>query len=114
MGAGASAWYTTNRPTLERGITLIEMLREDLSHLAARSPHELMRCWEVVHRAWVGEAHLRHLLHREETRWPGYYYRSDFPDLDDANWRVFVNSRYDRNADSWNLMTRPYRNLITQ
>ena len=113
-GAGASAWYTTNRPTLERGIALIEMLREDLTHLAARSPHELMRCWEVVHRAWVGEAHLRHLLHREETRWPGYYYRSDFPDLDDANWRVFVNSRYDRNADSWNLMTRPYRNLITQ
>ena len=111
--AGASAWYTTNGPTLRRGIDLIEMLREDLVHLAARSPHELMRCWEVVHRAWVGEAHLRHLLHREETRWPGYYYRSDFPDLDDANWRVFVNSRYDRNADSWNLMTRPYRNLIT-
>ena len=112
--AGASAWYTTNRPTLERGIVLIEMLREDLAHLAARNPHELMRCWEVMHRAWVGEAHLRHLLHREETRWPGYYYRSDFPDLDDAKWRVFVNSRYDRDADSWQLMTRPYRKLITQ
>ena len=112
--AGASAWYTTNRPTLERGIALIEMLREDLSHLAARTPHELMRCWELVHRSWVGEAHLRHLLHREETRWPGYYYRSDFPNMDDANWRVFVNSRYDRNADSWNLATRPYHNLITQ
>jgi adenylylsulfate reductase subunit A len=111
--AGASAWYTTNAPTLERGIVLIEMLREDLAHLAARNPHELMRCWEVVHRAWVGEAHLRHLLHRQETRWPGYYYRSDFPNLDDTNWRVFVNSRYDRNADSWDLMTRPYRNLIT-
>jgi adenylylsulfate reductase subunit A len=113
-GAGASAWYTTNGPTLERGIQLIEMLREDLVHLAARTPHELMRSWEVVHRAWVGEAHLRHLLHREETRWPGYYYRSDFPNMDDANWRVFVNSRYDRDSDSWNLMTRPYRNLITK
>ena len=112
--AGASAWYTTNGPTLERGIALIEMLREDLAHLAARSPHELMRSWEVVHRAWVGEAHLRHLLHREETRWPGYYYRSDFPDLDDQKWRVFVNSRFDRDANSWDLMTRPYRNLITK
>ena len=111
--AGASAWYTTNGPTLQRGIQLIEMLREDLEHLAARSPHELMRCWEVRHRAWVGEAHLRHLLHREETRWPGYYYRSDFPDLDDQNWRKFVNSRYDRDANSWQLMTRPYRDLIT-
>jgi adenylylsulfate reductase subunit A len=112
--AGTSAWYTTNGPTLERGIQLIEMLREDLAHLAARSPHELMRSWEVVHRAWVGEAHLRHLLHREETRWPGYYYRSDFPDLDDQKWRVFVNSKFDRDANSWQLMTRPYRNLITQ
>ena len=111
--AGASAWYTTNANTLNRGIELIEMLREDLSHLAARNPHELMRCWEVVHRAWVGEAHLRHLLHREETRWPGYYYRSDFPDMDDRNWRVFVNSRFDRSANSWQLMTRPYRDLIT-
>ena len=113
-GAGAGAWYTTNGPTLQRGIQLIEMLREDLAHLAARSPHELMRCWEVIHRSWVGEAHLRHLLHREETRWPGYYYRSDFPDMDDKNWRVFVNSRFDRDANSWELMTRPYRNLITQ
>ena len=112
-GAGASAWYTTNGPTLRRGIELIEMLREDLPHLAARTPHELMRCWELVHRVWVGEAHLRHLLYREETRWPGYYYRSDFPNLDDANWRVFVNSQYDSNSDSWRLMTRPYRNLIT-
>ncbi len=112
--AGASAWYTTNRATLERGIVLIEMLREDLANLAARSPHELMRCWEVVHRSWVGEAHLRHLLYREETRWPGYYYRSDFPDLDDANWRVFVNSNYNRHANTWSLTTRPYRNLITQ
>ena len=111
--AGASAWYTTNGPTLQRGIQLIEMLREDLEHLAARNPHELMRCWEVRHRAWVGEAHLRHLLHREETRWPGYYYRSDFPDLDDQNWRKFVNSRFDLDANSWQLMTRPYRNLIT-
>ncbi|CAI8034540.1 Adenylylsulfate reductase subunit alpha [Geodia barretti] len=101
-------------PTGNCAHALIEMLREDLSHLAARTPHELMRSWEVVHRAWVGEAHLRHLLHREETRWPGYYYRSDYPNLDDAKWRVFVNSRYDRNADSyWSLMTRPYRDLIT-
>ena len=112
-GAGAGAWYTTNGPTLERGISLLEVLRQDLAHLAARNRHELMRCWELVHRAWVGEAHMRHLLHRQETRWPGYYYRSDFPDLDDANWRVFVNSRYDASNDNWEIFTRPYRNLIT-
>ena len=112
-GGGASMGYTTNAPTLERGIELIEMFREDLTHLAARNRHELMRCWELVHRTWVGEAHLRHLLHREETRWPGYYYRSDFPDLDDAKWRVFVNSKFDAANNSWDLQTRPYKNIIT-
>ena len=110
---GASAWYTTNGPTLERGIALIEMLREDLTHLAARNRHELLRCWEVVHRTWVGEAHMRHLLHRQETRWPGYYYRADYPSLDDANWRVFVNSTYDAANNRWNLRTRPFLNVVT-
>lgn len=110
--AGASAWYTTNGPTLQRGIELIEMLRADLQHLAARSLHELLRCWELWHRTWVGEAHMRHMLFRQETRWPGYYYRADFPNLDDANWRVFVNSRYDAAHDRWELFTRPYIALV--
>ncbi len=110
--AGTSTWYTTNASTLERGIELIEMLREDLKHLAARNRHELLRCWEMVHRAWVGEAHMRHLLHRKETRWPGYYYRSDYPDLDDTNWRVFVNSTFDAANNSWTLMTRPYLSIV--
>src|SRR5262249_57417764 len=87
--AGTSAWYTTNAPTLQRGIELIEMLRADLQHLAARNLHELLRCWELWHRVWVGEAHMRHMLCRQETRWPGYYYRADFPALDDANCRGF-------------------------
>ena len=110
---GASAWYTTNGPTLERGIALIEMLREDLTQLAARNRHELLRCWEVVHRTWVGEAHMRHLLHRQETRWPGYYYRADYPNLDDANWRVFVNSTFDAANNKWNMRTRPFLNVVT-
>ena len=109
---GTSAWYTTNGPTLERGIQLIEMLREDLRHLGAKNLHELMRCWEVVHRTWVGESHMRHLLYRKETRWPGYYYRADYPNLDDDNWRVFVNSRYDASSDQWKLTTRPFLNLV--
>ena len=109
---GTSAWYTTNAATLERGIQLIEVFRQDLEHLAARDRHELLRCWELVHRAWVGEAHMRHLLHRQETRWPGYYYRADFPNLDDANWRVFVNSRYDQESGRWDIFTKPYINIF--
>jgi adenylylsulfate reductase subunit A len=110
--AGTSAWYTTNGPMLQRGIELIQMLRADLQHLGARDLHELLRCWELWHRLWVGEAHMRHLLYRQETRWPGYYYRADYPNLDDAHWRVFVNSRYDRIRDTWTLVTKPYINLV--
>jgi adenylylsulfate reductase subunit A len=94
--AGTSAWYTTNAPTLQRGIELIEMLRADLRHLGARNLHELLRCWELWRWPWVGGAHMRHMLFRQETRW-----------------RVFVNSRYDAAHDRWALMTRPYINLAT-
>ena len=110
--AGASSQYTTNEPTLNRGLELLEMLREDLEHLGARDLHELLRCWELVHRAWVAESHVRHLIHRKETRWPGYYYRSDYPNLDDSNWRVFVNSRYDADSGRWDTFTRPYLQIV--
>ncbi len=105
--AGVSAGFTTNGPTLERGLELMAMFREDLQRLAARDRHELLRCWELVHRTWVGEAHMRHLLHREETRWPGFYYRTDYPDMDEANWKVFVNSRYDAESEQWSVFTKP-------
>ena len=110
--AGVSAGFTTNEPTLQRGLELMVMFKEDLGKLAARNRHELLRCWELVHRAWVGEAHIRHLLHRKETRWPGFYYRSDYPDMDEENWRVFVNSRYDPDSGDWNVFTRPYINIF--
>jgi adenylylsulfate reductase subunit A len=88
------------------------LLRADLKSLAARNLHELLRCWELWHRTWVGEVHMRHLLYRQETRWPGYYYRADYPELDDANWRVFVNSRYRADNDTWELFTKPYITLV--
>ena len=110
--AGASVQYTTSEPVLQRGLELLGMLREDLEHLGARDLHELLRCWELWHRAWVAEAHVRHLIHRKETRWPGYYYRTDYPDLDDANWRVFVNSKYDPDTGRWDTFTRPYHQIV--
>jgi adenylylsulfate reductase subunit A len=110
--AGVSAAFTTNEPTLLRGLELMAMFREDLERLAARDRHELLRCWELVHRAWVGEAHMRHLLFRKETRWPGFYYRSDYPDMDQENWTVFVNSRYDPASKEWTVFTRPCINIF--
>ncbi len=110
--AGVSAGFTTNEPTLLRGLELMSMFREDLGKLAARNRHELLRCWELVHRAWVGEAHMRHLLFRKETRWPGFYYRSDYPDMDEQNWKVFVNSRFDPATGDWTIFTKPMVNIF--
>ena len=38
----------------------------------------------------------------------GYYYRADYPNLDDDNWRVFVNSRFDAQTGGWSVFTKPY------
>lgn len=110
--AGTSTWYKTSDPMLSRGLELIDIFKEDLGNLAARNLHDLLRCWEVVHRTWTAEAHLRHLQARKETRWPGYYYRADYPTLDDANWKVFVNSRRDPATGEWEIIKRPYIQLV--
>jgi adenylylsulfate reductase subunit A len=110
--AGQGAGYITNAPTLKRGLELLHVLREDLSHLAAADLHELLRAWEVWDRYYCAEAHLRHVLFREETRWPGYYYRGDFPKLDEANWKCFSVSRFDADKNEWTLVKKPYVPLI--
>ena len=87
---GVTANFTTSKNYLEKGLALLAFLKEDAEKLAAADLNELMRCWENVQRMWQAEAHVRTLLFREETRWPGYYFRSDFPAMDEKNWRVFV------------------------
>jgi adenylylsulfate reductase subunit A len=53
------------------------------------------------------------MLERKETRWPGYYYRTDYPDIDDANWKVFVNSRYDPASGDWRFSQKPYVQIVS-
>ncbi|MBP8646248.1 MAG: adenylyl-sulfate reductase subunit alpha [Syntrophobacteraceae bacterium] len=100
---GVSAQFTTNKALLEKGLELLGMLKEDAEKLAASDLHELMRAWENTHRMWIAESHLRHVLFREESRWPGYYYRADFPDMDEANWKCFVNSVWNPKTGEWTL-----------
>ncbi len=90
------------------------MLREDSQKLAASNLHELMRCWENTHRMWQAEAHVRTVLFREETRWPGYYFRADKPALDEEKWHVFANCRFDPQKDSWETRTRPIKHVFSQ
>ncbi|NLI81887.1 MAG: adenylyl-sulfate reductase subunit alpha [Deltaproteobacteria bacterium] len=109
--AGVSSQFTTNKSLLERGLELLGMLKEDSEKLAAADLHELMRAWENTHRMWIAESHLRHVLFREESRWPGYYYRADFPKMDEANWKCFVNSVWNPKTGEWTLKKVPIINL---
>jgi len=111
-GGGVGANYTTNDPLLERGLRQLGHLREDFRAMGAGDLHQLGRAWELEHRVWTAEVVLRHTRFRTETRWPGYYYRSDYPKIDDEKWRCFVNSTYDPSTGEWRLFTRPVHALI--
>jgi adenylylsulfate reductase subunit A len=109
---GISAHYTTNEPLLTRGLELLAMLKEDLAHLGAEDLHQLQRAWELEHRVLASECVTQHTLFREETRWPGYYYRADHPKLDDKDWHCFTLSRYDRESEKWEMEKAPVYHIV--
>jgi len=110
--AGVGTWYQTNGKMLEIAERKLKMLREDSQKMRAKDLHELLRAWENHHRMIAATAHMKHIQFREETRYPGYYYRADFLDIDDENWKCFVNSRYDRDTGEWKLWKEKYVLLI--
>ncbi|OJW91668.1 adenylyl-sulfate reductase subunit alpha [Thiobacillus sp. 65-1402] len=109
---GVSMFYVTSGPMLNRGLELLRMLAEDLEHLGAEDLHQLQRAWELHHRVLTAEAVTRHTLFREETRWPGYYYRADHPKLVDPDWHVFTASRYDAAENDWQMSRLPVHHII--
>lgn len=64
----------------------IARLKDDLSRLGARNPHELMRCLETEQLVTVGEVMAHAALARKESRFIPYHYRLDYPETDDRNW----------------------------
>ncbi len=112
-GAGTATFYTTSSKSLEIIMDLLETMREDCEKLAAGDLHELMRCWEIFHRIWTVESHLRHIQYRKETRYPGFYYQADYPGQDDENWFCFTNSKYDPKANKWECFKKDYVKIIS-
>ena len=109
---GASSGFKTSAPLLEKGLENLVMLREDMASLAAEDTHELMRCWENIHRIWQAESHIRTMLFREETRWPGYYFRSDFPELKEKDWKCFANCRWNPESGEWEMFKRDVIDMV--
>src|SRR5512140_3197672 len=109
---GVSTRFTTTEPLLKRGLELLALLREDQTRLGARDLHELMRAWENTHRLYQAEAHVRSILFRQETRWPGYYFRADKPTMDETNWHAFVNCKIDPKTEQWEMKKVPVKSLF--
>ena len=90
--------YMTNDNLLKKGLEQLGLLQEDLENVGAEDYHQLMRAWELKHRALSSQCVTEHTLFREETRWPGYYYRGDHMKLDDDNWHCLTTS--ERNPET--------------
>lgn len=110
--AGVATYYRTNAKMLEYAEKKLEMLKEDSLKMRAKDLHELLRAWENYHRIMAAEAHMKHIQFREETRYPGFYYRMDYNFIDDQNWKCFVNSTYDRKTKQWSVKKVPYVQII--
>ncbi len=100
-GGGVATYYMTSGKLLNICLDLLSVMREDAAKMAAADLHELLRAWENYHRIWCVETHIRHIEFRKESRYPGFYYRSDYPTCDDENWKVFVNSTFDPKTQEW-------------
>ncbi len=108
---GVSGGFRTSGPLLKKGLEYLDFLEEDAGKLAAENTHELMRCWENIHRLWQARSHILSMLYREETRWPGYYFRTDFPQLSE-DWKVFVNCRREPGTGQWSNFKRDIIEMV--
>ena len=109
---GITVNYMTNDKLLERGIQLLDIMEEDFEHIGAEDLHQLMRAWELKHRLLTSQSVAQHTLFREETRWPGYYYRGDHMKLDDENWHCLTLSQRDRNTGEWMMEKAPVYHIV--
>ncbi len=109
---GISVNYMTNDKMLERGIELLNIMEEDFEHLGAEDLHQLQRAWELKHRLLASQSVAQHTLYREETRWPGYYYRGDHMKLDDENWHCLTLSRRNPESGEWEMEKAPVYHIV--
>jgi adenylylsulfate reductase subunit A len=109
---GISVNYMTNDKLLGRGIELLNTMEEDFENLGAEDLHQLQRAWELKHRLRASQSVAQHTLFREETRWPGYYYRGDHLKLDDENWHCLTLSQRDRETGEWAMEKAPVYHLV--
>ena len=103
---GVTAQYELIESKLIIARDKLKELEEKLKLLRARDKHKLVSCLELIDRFDVAKVLIEHLIYRQETRWPAYQTRADYPERDDTNWMGFVNSIYDPVNDRVKIIKR--------
>lgn len=96
---------------MQLGLERIGEIGEDLTHIAAADPHELMRAMEVYHIYDCARMAAHASLFREESRWGLYHYRVDFPERNDDEWFVHCHLKKGDDGEMESL-TRPVEPYI--
>jgi succinate dehydrogenase/fumarate reductase flavoprotein subunit len=84
---------------MEIGLQRFDEIREDLTHMSAADPHELMRAMETHTIRDCAELAARASLYRTESRWGLYHLCVDHPERDDENWNCHTNVGRDANGN---------------
>lgn len=82
---------------MEIALERFDEIREDLQHMGAENPHELMRAMEAHTIRDCAELAARASLFRTESRWGLYHLCVDHPGKNDAEW--FCHSNVKPGAD---------------
>lgn len=96
---GISQNYVYSEAKLLIAKEKLDITEEFLNKITVKSSYELMLYHELVDKFLVAKTLIEHMLFRKETRWKCYQERVDYPEIDNENWRVFVNSKYDEKTN---------------
>ncbi len=109
---GVHQFFRMNKEGLQYALRHLKIMKDQVKYLIASDLHELMEAHEIIDRLDVAEVLIHHLMYREETRWPGWQTRADFPEKNDQKFDCFVNSRYNPTTGEVEMFTRPYEQII--
>ena len=110
---GVHQFFRMNKEGLQYALRHLKILKDQVKYLIASDLHELMEVHEIIDRLDVSEVLVNHLMYREETRWPGWQSRADFPEKNDEKFDCFVNSRYNSETKEVEMFTRPYEQIVS-
>ena len=107
---GRSQYYELEASKLKQARSKLKDLKAESKKVKADSLRDFLAVQELLERIDVAEVLIEHLLYREESRWPAYQSRIDFPERK-KEWRKFVNSRRNPASGEVEIIEREYKSL---